>query len=110
VGLFTTGRPSIAHVPPAPETDEDRYQKNLIALHAIEKEMADSWHAVSAHLEKFKDGRAGWLGGELYTRVNAMQYDPILQSLESKLAEVTRRRTLLYAEHSKLKIATGKTR
>jgi hypothetical protein len=111
VSLFNTpangGVPSLRDIPPIPDTPSSLYQKNLIELHKIETEFTDAWRAVDAHRYKFKDGRAGWLGGELFARVNAMQYDPVLQSLESALGEVSRQRTQLYAEHNRLKFAAG---
>jgi hypothetical protein len=111
VTLFaTTERPSIAHIPAPPESDEARYEINIIALHQIERELADSWRMVHGHLEKHKDGRSGFLRGELFCRVNAMQHDPELQSLEKNLAEVSRRRTFLYQQHAEMKRATGRTR
>jgi hypothetical protein len=99
--------PSLKNVPPIPDTPLSLYQKHLIELHTIETEFADAWRAVDAHKHKFKDGRAGWLGGKLFARVNALQYEPVLQSLESTLGEVSRRRVQLYAEHNRLKLAAG---
>ena len=113
MSLFTTDErqpPSLRNVPPAPITDEDRFQENLIALHAVEVELADSWREVHGYLQTHKDGRSGFLRGELFCRVNALTYDPELQKLESSLAEVSRRRNQLYAQHAAFKTATGRTR
>jgi hypothetical protein len=99
--------PSLTNVPPIPDTPLSLYQKNLIELHKIEPELTDAWRAREAHCQKFKDGRAGWLGGELFARVNAMEYDPVLQALESNLAEVSRRRAALLSEHARLKTLAG---
>jgi hypothetical protein len=102
--------PSLKNVPPIPDTPLSLYQNNLIELHKIEPELAGAWRAREAHCQKFKDGRAGWLGGELFARVNAMEYDPVLRALESTLGEVSRRRAELYAEHARLKLAAGLTK
>gem|GEM_PF-3884970 len=113
MSLFTTpanSTPSIRNVPPAPETPLDRYNANLKQLHAIEIEFAEAFRAVAAHCAAHKDGRAGFVGGELYARVNAMQHDPVLQSLESKLREVSRRRAALLQQHAILKLAAGLTK
>jgi hypothetical protein len=110
VSLLTTpanGIPSLRNIPAPPQSDLDRYNENLIQLHKVEPEFADAWRARDAHFHKFKDGRAGWLGGKLFARVNALQYDPVLQTLESNLAEVSRRRAALLSEHARLKTLAG---
>jgi hypothetical protein len=102
--------PSLKNVPPIPETPLSLYEANRVALHKIESEFADAFQAIAAHCAKFKDGRAGWLNGKLFARVNALQYDPVLQSLESNLAEVSRRRAALLDRNAELSKLAGISR
>jgi hypothetical protein len=111
VSLFTTAteHPSIRNVP-LDESPEALFQKNLIALHAIEIEFADAQRSVAKHLEVHKDGRVAVLNGNLFCRTNALTYDATLQRLGKRLDEVSARRVQLYAEHCALKVATGRAK
>ena len=112
MSLFTTPAkqtPSIRNVPPAPQTDLDKYNENLKEFRACETELADAifhlraWYAQHGGV----DGRVSIIGGEVFCRMAANHGKEQLAALESEYNRILRKRSQLLARHAELKAAAG---
>jgi hypothetical protein len=111
--LFTSthGVPSLRNVPPAPESDLDRYEENRIALHAVEAELGAAVFALRQwYAQHGPDKRVAVVDREVFCRVGALTATPHLSLLESNYRKVLQRRAQLLSEHARLKLAAGLTK
>jgi hypothetical protein len=113
VSLFTSthGIPSLRNVPPAPQSDLDRYEENRIELHKVEAELGEaiarlrSWYAQHG-----PDKRVAVVDREVFCRVGALTATPQLSLLESNYRKVLQKRAALLSRHAELAKLAGKSK